>query len=485
MGIEDPPFEAFGDNDLFDDELDEILGKISEILDSEDDQQHELIRLCDIALERVARSQPENTELQDSLNWSAGYAYLELAGEDLPIEKGLSYINLIRNRFPQWYLAYAQIHFFHESFAQTLEHLDLLENTIKKDYKNNDIDIESVQRLRQLAAIGRMRTYLAMGEMKKYDSCFSKYLFLISKHGIQSGLNHFGVCQDLIMFDSNVRHLTSLLPMDDEFGTPFGMKEALLSQSSFLKGDMNRSNRYAYIALKRVTGAYEEIWDIFINGENDPTTPHFTIGAFECPSLDSPPGPYCLMDLRAAKYISDNNILQDVYYDEDIGVNFPTKIASFDYQFQQFYDAPGAGYSLRYGDTNLVKIDIYVYDYEHTDIEDGISSERIITEFDDFYSGISYMESQGSYKNAMKLNSGEKNFSSDNIRFLWAQAQYEVVPGDEVQFFGDIITSVYLTGYKGKFVKVRLTVKKEAHDEKEKDITAFMDDFSVLLSNPR
>jgi hypothetical protein len=489
MAWEDLPFEDFEDSDAIDEELDEILGKIDEIIASEEeDQQQELIELCDLALKRVEISQPENIELLDLLNWFAGYAYLELADDDVLITRGLSYINLIRTRTSKWHLAYAQIHFNKEKFIESIEHLDLLEKTITIDIKNKKLNRETAQMFRQMSKIGRMRISLAIGQMEEYDVHFSQYLRLITHYGIQSGLNHFGVSQDLIRFDSNVQHLASVLSIEDEFGALFGIKEALLSQISYLQGDINQSNKYAYDAKKRVTdgGAFEaDVWKGFLDDENDRGTPTFTIGAFECPLLDSPPAVYCLMEERASQYLNDFNISLSAYFDQEIGLSFPLKLVNIDYQILQFYDEEGFGYSLRYGDGNNIKIDIYVYDYAENDIEDGISSQKTKDEFDKFYSMIGEMQTQGHYRNAIELHSGEKIFYAESMKYLWSQFQYEISPNDEVEYDGEVISNIYLTAFKGKFIKVRLTIKKEAQFDREADIEAFMNALSKLLVNSR
>jgi hypothetical protein len=306
MTWDDHLFEGSADNDDIDKELDGILRKIDTINDSEEEgQQQDLIALCDSALELVETSQPGNTELLDLLYWLAGYAYLELADEDELITRGLSYINLITDRSSKWHLAYAQIHFYKENFKEVLEHLDLLEKTLISDIRNKIFDRETAQTFRQMSKIGRMRTSLATAQMKKYDAHFSEYLRLITHYGIQTGMNHFVVSQDLIRFNSNIRNLVSDLSLEDEFGSLFGIKEALRSQIAFLQGDIIESNKLALAAKKQVTEGEvfdAEVWRNFLEDENDTTTPNFTIGAFECPLLDNPPGVYCLMEERSNDY---------------------------------------------------------------------------------------------------------------------------------------------------------------------------------------
>jgi len=791
MSYENTPFEGVEDSEYYDPELAAIIEKIDEINESdEDDQQQELIELCDTAIERFGRSEIENVELLDYLYWSAGYAYLELAEEGVPIEKGLRYINLIRNRFIHWHLAYARIHFYRENFIETLEHLDLLEKMIVTGIKNETLDRDSSEEFRQICAIGRMRTYIATKELKKYDACFSDYLAMIAKDGILTRLNHYSVPEDLILFHSNVDHFISLLAIEDEFGSTLGIQESLKSQISFLRGNILESNRYAYEAKKNVTeGDNFEIdfWKMVLEEENDTEKSYLSISAFICPQLDDSPGAYSLMEERSERYVDsndaisegpsypeldkilikieeindteeegrqkeliglcdsaidlamsnqlenehifanlywsagfaylelaqedvtlielalkyldeipesspqwhltmariiffkenfnealkhlelckkmimkdeatgamdidtgqilkemcqqalmktsfmcgdeerfktsftayinmirenenfgqlifmdvvnllvsvsksskrlnslldfvitekgilamfftetllksqisfldgnfedsnkyaytykdrlisaineddgtgylswnkmiddeikpnfnlerfeckssvdvqksirlmesratqyskDNNLPQAVLRDKEVGLNFPEKLANFNFQYLQYYEEEGLGYSLRYGDEATVRIELYVYGNTEDDIEDGITSQKVLDEFGQFHSSISYMVTEGNYKNATKQNSEEQSFCDGAIRFLWSQVQYEIVPSDNIHFIGNVISSIYLTALRGKLIKIRLTIKKEAQIEIEDDIEAFMTAFWRIL----
>jgi hypothetical protein len=306
MAWNDLLFDDSEGSDALDEELDEILKKIDKINDlDEEGNQKKLIKLCDSALKLTELSQPGNTKLIDLLYWLAGYSYLELAEDFRLIEKGLSYINMIANRQARWHLAYAQIHFFLENFEETQEHLNLVETRIEKDIESNSIDDDGVEAMRQLCLIGHMRTYLATEEIKKYDSCVADYIKMISKNGTQTGVNHFVISQDIIRFDSNVEHLSSLVKVEDGFCELLALKEAMLSQISFLQGNIEESDKHAYEAKIKVTndGALNhEIWQEMLDDENDKSSPKFTIGGFECPLLDSPPGVYCLMEERSINY---------------------------------------------------------------------------------------------------------------------------------------------------------------------------------------
>jgi hypothetical protein len=175
---------------------------------------------------------------------------------------------------------------------------------------------------------------------------------------------------------------------------------------------------------------------------------------------------------------------QEAYFDEESALIFPMEIGKFDFQGQRNYEQPGLGYSLRYGDDNFFKVDIYVYDNTYKEIKDGISSKEVADEFNSAAANITSMEKLGYYENVEELYIGEAVFGQKGFKFLWAQFQYEQTPADEVQYFGKRISNTYLTAINGKFIKVRLTLKKKEQIARKGDIDSFMKDLSAVLLNP-
>ena len=173
---------------------------------------------------------------------------------------------------------------------------------------------------------------------------------------------------------------------------------------------------------------------------------------------------------------------KDAYRDKEIGLSFPLKLAGFEFQGHHNYEKPGLGYSVRYQDDRLFKIDIYVYDNTYKDIGDGSSSKRVGDEFNSVLAIFPYLEKNGKYRNVKELKKGKKKYGTNGVEFLWAQYQYEQSPGEGVQYYGKRISNTYLTAKKGKFIKVRLTFKKNELNKREKDTKEFMKELSKMLN---
>ena len=171
----------------------------------------------------------------------------------------------------------------------------------------------------------------------------------------------------------------------------------------------------------------------------------------------------------------------DGYRDESIGLSFPQKLAGFDFQKHQAYDNPDLGYSVRYQDRKLFKIDIYVYDKGYKDIGEGISSKRVAPELKEVLDTIMYLEKKGIYRNVRQLSEGTGKYGAKDVQFVSFRCRYEQTPGKDVLYYGERISDTYLTARKGKFVKVRLTFVKEELAQREKDIKDFMDGLADLM----
>ena len=171
----------------------------------------------------------------------------------------------------------------------------------------------------------------------------------------------------------------------------------------------------------------------------------------------------------------------DGYKDEETGLVFPAELAGFQYWGFHEYPMPGLGYSVRYNADDTVKVDIYVYDMNHKVIENGIASARVIDQFNTVLGNLSYYEKKGTYLNLKELERGNKKYGPKGMEFLWARYQFEQSPGEGVVYHGERLSDTYLTGWKGKFIKVRLTLKKDAFDQRKESIEAFMQGLAGIL----
>jgi hypothetical protein len=166
---------------------------------------------------------------------------------------------------------------------------------------------------------------------------------------------------------------------------------------------------------------------------------------------------------------------EEAFHDKQSGLRFPKQMASLKFREHHKYDQAGLGYSVRYEDERF-KIDVYVYDLSLKDIGSGSSSKRVGAELANTVSVLHAFEKQGKYKNVKELQRGKKKFSKDaeDVDFQWARYEYEQARSKDSRFRGVRISDTYLTAYKGKFVKVRLTFMKANLRKRDKDVEAFM-----------
>ena len=190
-----------------------------------------------------------------------------------------------------------------------------------------------------------------------------------------------------------------------------------------------------------------------------------------------------LFNLLLLILISVPALGRDVFVDPDWGVAFPDSIASLTFGGKQQYEDPKFGYSLRYGNGELMKADIYIYDHGYTDIQEGASSKRVQTEFAEVIKGLWIMEKMGKYREVKELAKQTKSYGEQRREYLWARYAYQQAPGVGVLYYGDRISETFLTGARGKFFKVRITVKKEDLAKWEDISERFMEGVTGLLKS--
>ncbi|HBC87745.1 MAG TPA: hypothetical protein DCZ94_12380 [Lentisphaeria bacterium] len=113
----------------------------------------------------------------------------------------------------------------------------------------------------------------------------------------------------------------------------------------------------------------------------------------------------------------------------------------------------GVGLSYRAPGINA---DIYVYDFRIKDILDGTNSETVKKHFEEVSGDIYQYEKMKKYKDVKALGEMEKK-NMAGIDFLCRKFTYSSEGKDKESF-------IYLTGYKGNFLKIRIT--HAAKDEK-------------------
>jgi len=171
------------------------------------------------------------------------------------------------------------------------------------------------------------------------------------------------------------------------------------------------------------------------------------------------------------------------FKDEALDVTFPEKFDPLSYQGKEQYDQPGLGYSLRYQDEKLFKIDIYIYDKGLSGIGTGINSTPVKKEFESLLQLFPLMEERGTYKDVKQLKKEIISDESSGLKFRWSRFQYRQTSAEGTSYTGMRISETYLTAKSGQFIKVRLTLKKRDFELRKADITTFIRHFSEILNS--
>ena len=171
------------------------------------------------------------------------------------------------------------------------------------------------------------------------------------------------------------------------------------------------------------------------------------------------------------------------FKDEVLEVTFPEKIGKLRLKRQQMYQEQGLGYSMRYEDEHLFKVDVYIYDKNLPDIGVGSNSMRVTDEFASVIKVFSMMEQTGKYKDVKNLDQGTTAHPQGSLQFLWHRCQYRQSAGEGVAYLGVRVSETYLSAKSGKFVKVRITLTEQEFKERQSEISGFVKHFATILGS--
>lgn len=129
---------------------------------------------------------------------------------------------------------------------------------------------------------------------------------------------------------------------------------------------------------------------------------------------------------------------------------------------------PGQGVSLNYQTPEgFDRVTIYVYTFNENNIQDGCESESVQRQVSEFGESLVTFQKRGLYaevevKEASKVTVG-------GITFLRSWATYELQGVPSVGY-------VYVTGWKGKFLKIRGTFQRTELEENEKQMGTLLEE---------
>ena len=173
----------------------------------------------------------------------------------------------------------------------------------------------------------------------------------------------------------------------------------------------------------------------------------------------------------------------DPFTDAGTGIAFPETLGSLPRQKAHRYKDPKLGMAVAYHDKSILRANVYVYDFGEEDIADGVASEAVKEQFALARKDIENAAARDYYKDLEKLAeaTAEVQTPGGPRSFLSASFRYAQAPGPRVRFLGTNVSHLLLTGYRGKFVKVRFTYPEEKKAEGEKALAAFLEDLGKLM----
>lgn len=174
-----------------------------------------------------------------------------------------------------------------------------------------------------------------------------------------------------------------------------------------------------------------------------------------------------LVAITAVFIVLASNSAAEQYRHQKTGIVFPDTINTLKLvratDYEPLYAGLGSGISYR---TDTMRADIFLYDLKQGPIPEGVSSPVIAKEYEQAFGDILAMENQGTYKHISVI---EKRgvVPVGSLRFLHGILTYE-------QNNIKLISHLYLTGYRGLFMKLRITFFKNAREAEEVNHAAFL-----------
>ena len=162
---------------------------------------------------------------------------------------------------------------------------------------------------------------------------------------------------------------------------------------------------------------------------------------------------------------------------DKIRIRFPENIGGMAYCFATDYEStgPGEGVSLRYGDEDGRKADLYIYDLQEELIEPGTDSEQVIAQMEDC---VSELEAHHAASGLKALRNSVTTFGRDALTFRDARFLIGTALPNEERF----MSVVLLTARLGAFIKVRFSSFPGECDEEHPALRALMNDLADVLN---
>ena len=92
------------------------------------------------------------------------------------------------------------------------------------------------------------------------------------------------------------------------------------------------------------------------------------------------------------------------YREPNTGITLPGKLGPLTYVGVKEYEKPGLGVCIRYGETDLIKADIFIYDLGEKNLGRGLQSPAVARHFEQVKGDIYALEKMGQYKDLEQIS---------------------------------------------------------------------------------
>lgn len=162
---------------------------------------------------------------------------------------------------------------------------------------------------------------------------------------------------------------------------------------------------------------------------------------------------------------------------DKIRIRFPEEMGGMSYCFATDYEStgPGEGISLRYGDDDGRKVDLYIYDLQEELIEPGPDSDQVIAQME---GSVSELEAHHAASGLKALRNSVTTYGRDALPFRDTRYLIATALPEEERF----MSAILLEGRFGAYIKVRFSSLPGECDVDHPVLTAFMHDLADVLN---
>jgi hypothetical protein len=173
---------------------------------------------------------------------------------------------------------------------------------------------------------------------------------------------------------------------------------------------------------------------------------------------------FCTLPVTAIVVGAAEDSDKPAFRDDKTGLEF-ADIEGFQRTDVHRYKQAGLGYSVDYFSDAGIRVTVYVYDFELPAIPDGPDSELVKTNIEQAKGDIFRAKEQGLYQAVEQLSDCVITLDPEAGGAKVRKMSFKVRRDDK-----DNLSTLYLTGYKNHFVKVRITYAADNKQKCEQEI---------------